>query len=207
MLSPAQVKELFSYRGRASKHQFRMMVLFLLVLLWFFGVLCYVPKAGLNCLIAFLSPTMLFFHGSLLQVAPVALWFYVANGVYTLREIVYDAAFMVIPSIIMYSISIPLIIRRYHDLNISGWRLLLDIVPFTVGFNGFLFVFTASFANDTVFFRGQGQLAQDLISKFLFLAFLGAGFYFYRLYTFFFVDGTVGPNRFGKNPIDPSMPD
>jgi uncharacterized membrane protein YhaH (DUF805 family) len=211
MLSPAQVKELFSWRGRASKHQFRFLMIILIVLLWFFSLLSFVPRAGMEVFVIFLSPpniiAILFSVGSVVRTAPISFLFYIAYHTYTVLEIVYYILFLLIPSIIMYSISIPLIVRRYHDLDLSGWRIFLDFVPFAVGFDGFLFVFGMSFANGTPYFKGHAWLAQELLQLFTYMALFSAGFFFYRLYTFFFVDGTAGPNRFGVNPIDPSMPD
>jgi uncharacterized membrane protein YhaH (DUF805 family) len=133
--------------------------------------------------------------------APILILVYLVHGLLSDPRQIMFMALSSFLSLIMYSLTIPLIVRRYHDLNISGWRLFLDFAPFVASFAGVGFIFMELMSYESSkLFAGQVQLEKDLFSLFNRIAVISIGFFLYRLYTFFFRDGTDGANHFGEDP-------
>ncbi len=77
-------------------------------------------------------------------------------------------------------------VRRLHDTNRSGWWILLPVVPYALGFA--LMIGGAAGTNPALVISG-GILA--------FAGFVCA----IVVLVFFCLPGTVGPNRFGSDPL------
>ncbi|QRM30541.1 DUF805 domain-containing protein [Microvirga sp. VF16] len=88
---------------------------------------------------------------------------------------------------------ISLEVRRLHDRNKSGWWLLLQSLPFVV-LIAFLYVLSGSGDDST-----KTGFAQHLLTW--------ASLPIWAVFLWFFVQlfclrGTVGPNRFGPDPLE-----
>lgn len=84
-------------------------------------------------------------------------------------------------------------VRRLHDLDRTGWWMLAPMVPIVIG----AVLFFAAIRNGV---GGSGMGGAGMVGGLLFLIGGIAGI---ALFVWFCMRGTVGPNRFGPDPLEP----
>lgn len=103
--------------------------------------------------------------------------------------------------------SIAVGVRRFHDINRTGWWLLFPAVVFIIAFVIFISINGASFFSTLASFANVGpnptpDQSMAMMQAFAPMWWVLAAWLAAALVTFVFnvMDGTPGPNRFGPDP-------
>jgi len=184
------------FEGRSRRSEFWLWVLFRILLGQFLGAVAFALIAPAMAQLG-AHPETLHGHPELLFQTYMQTWF----GVIPFFSVVNLA--LLVPSLAVG-------VRRLHDINRSGWWI---IMPYVVGFAGFILflVIGGTSLFSAISAHPNGDMPDGEAAKMV-LSFVGSLFLCFFLpmlvagivmLIFFVTEGTRGPNRFGPDPKAP----